>query len=122
MAENDRGQGIPGGLGFDIAKIGPIGLMQIDDSSQIIDGTDAFLIFMSESDELHRRNSPAETTWCDSSPMAGVEQRIVEPILTGTGFCSRSPAIAMLAPMASQSPGLMPRVDQRAMICSTVKT
>ena len=28
----------------------------------------------------------------------------------------------MLAPMAKKSPGLMPRIDQRAMICSTVKT
>src|SRR4029077_19683697 len=96
--------------------------MQIDNTVKVIDDADAFLIVMQECDELHRSTPFAAPTWCDSSPIAVEEQRIVEPILSGTGFCSRSPAIAMLAPMASQSPGLMPRIDQRVMICSTVKT
>src|ERR1700757_1262590 len=54
--------------------------------------------------------------------MADEEQRMAEPGLSGTGFCSRSLSSDMLAPRASQSPGLIPRIDQRAMICSMLKT
>src|SRR5262245_42182001 len=121
-AKDHRGQLISVRNAFGFAEVPSIGALKIDDTTSIVEGADSFLILMDESHEFHRRTPSDRTTWCDSSPIAGEKQRRFAPVFNGTGFCSRSPRSAMLAPMARKSPGLIPRIDQRAMICSMVNT
>src|SRR5262249_27089646 len=121
-AENHRSQLICVSNAFGFAEIRGIGALKINDMPGIFDRADSLLILMNKSNKFHRHTPSDSTTWCDNSPIAGEKQRRFAPGFNGTGFCSRSPRSAILALMAKKSPGLIPRIDQWAMICSTVKT
>src|SRR5262249_24453928 len=119
-AENHRSQLICVSNAFGFAEIRAIGALKINDMPGIFDRADSLLILMNKSNKFHRRTPSDSTTWCDNSPIAGEKQRRFAPGFNGTGFWS--PRSAILAPMAKKSPGLIPRIDQWAMICSTLKT